>query len=527
MNLAGIFVLALVVRAGVAFLQTEPINIDEAYHYISSLNLTRGQGFTEHIVWNYLYLPESVVHPGFLYWMPLSSMIAALGLLLFGEAYSSAQFGFVLLSACLPVMTYMIAIEAGRNVRHAFIAALLMIFSGVYFREWTVIDSFTPFALFGVLALYGFGKLFDSRQAGWAIFAGVCTGLANLARPDGPLLLIAFAALLSLQWISPKIVLANRGAFSRDAALFVIAVGAFLLTMTPWYVRNFLLIGAATVPGGLDTIWLCSYYDFFSFGKDLGFSEYLACGWGTILDSKLWAVWRNTLRFSGEQGMWILLPLAYIGRKPFMSNTLFRLATVYGVLLFVAMSLVFTFPGARGSWYHSAGVLMPFLCVAAVQGIEPIAEDIARRNPNRSLSRAIQSGGIVLVSFAVIFSGFFFIRQSNLHAGEKSLGQAFAQAAILAGDNTVMVHKSPLYIFHGGQSAINVPTNGNEAIFSAADMYDATFLLLDGTMPDSLQGVYAAEKTHPRLALVDSFTADEVTLNMYKILGGTSDEEQN
>jgi hypothetical protein len=77
--------LALVVQLVVASAQEIPGYLDADYYYGGGLQLVRGQGFTEPYLWNYLDDPQSLPHPSHGYWMPLASILAALGMWLTGQ----------------------------------------------------------------------------------------------------------------------------------------------------------------------------------------------------------------------------------------------------------------------------------------------------------------------------------------------------------------------------------------------------------------------------------------------------------
>ncbi|OQY30591.1 MAG: hypothetical protein B6243_10075, partial [Anaerolineaceae bacterium 4572_5.2] len=241
--------------------------------------------------------------PGNLYWMPLTGIIAAAGMMPGGISWSAGQWGFILLSALLPPLGYLIAWQVSAKKRHARSAALLMLFSGFYFPVWTVIDTFTPFALAGALSLYAAWRALETGHYRWAILAGVMTGLAHLTRADGALLflVICFWFPVSSFWFRVSGFRFRVSGLSRNQQTktknpkpktrnYLFFILAYLLTMLPWLIRNLNVIGTPLPSGGSKTIWLQSYADIFSYNKDLSLQSYLAWGWGNILQSKLWAI---------------------------------------------------------------------------------------------------------------------------------------------------------------------------------------------------------------------------------------------
>ncbi len=74
---------------------------DAFYHFNAAQKLAAGQGFTDEYLWIYFGAPDSLPSPSHVYWMPLTSIIAALGMSLFSASgdYGAAQLPFAILLA--------------------------------------------------------------------------------------------------------------------------------------------------------------------------------------------------------------------------------------------------------------------------------------------------------------------------------------------------------------------------------------------------------------------------------------------
>src|SRR5512134_2760598 len=114
-----IFGLALLVRVLAALPQTQPNYMDAAYYLVGGQRLAQGFGFNDPYVWHYLDQPATLPHPSHLYWMPLPSIMVAVSQTIFGLNYHAAQMPFVLLSALLPSLAYLIAWRLSARRRHA------------------------------------------------------------------------------------------------------------------------------------------------------------------------------------------------------------------------------------------------------------------------------------------------------------------------------------------------------------------------------------------------------------------------
>lgn len=127
-----ILLIALLVRVLTALPLRVPGYMDAYYYYVGATSLYRGLGFNDPFIWNYLDNPTGLPHPSHLYWMPLSSVLAYLSFLLFGESFRAAQVPFVILSALLPLIAYAVAYQVAHSRRHGVCAALFTVFSGFY-----------------------------------------------------------------------------------------------------------------------------------------------------------------------------------------------------------------------------------------------------------------------------------------------------------------------------------------------------------------------------------------------------------
>ena len=194
--------------------------------------------------------------------------------------------------------------------------------------------------------------------------------------------------------------------------------------MAPWFARNLRVIGRPLSTAGLQTLWLTDYDDLFSYGKPLTLRAYLDWGWDNILRSKLQALWLNaqTVLFVGW--MIALAPLGLLGAWRLRRQAAFRLAGLYGVLLYLTMSLVFTFPGWRGGMLHSTVALLPALYAAAMEGLDlfvdldgPPAPHLAAGAGQASLERRADPPGLGLERLALYNQPGSFPRPPPLRSG--------------------------------------------------------------------------------------------------------------
>ena len=177
-----LFVIGLLVPFVISRFQSLPGYMDADYYFAGGIQLAEGRGFTEPYLWNYLDDPEGLPHPSHTYWMPLASIVSALGMWLTGQTtYAAGRLPFVLLSACVPLITAALAFRVSREVRLAIVSGLLAIFSMYYAPFMPVPDNYALFMLLG-----GTFLLLAPRRETWIPVAlGALAGLMTLARSDG------------------------------------------------------------------------------------------------------------------------------------------------------------------------------------------------------------------------------------------------------------------------------------------------------------------------------------------------------
>ena len=503
-DLLVLFLLSLVVRLATAAFVSRAGYMDPAYYAAGAVNLAEGGGLNEPYIWNYLGEPESIPQPGFLYWMPLPSLLAAPFAALFPGSFFALQIPFAFLSALLPLVSYVVARQVIDSRWSAWAAGLITLFSGFFFPYWTLPETFAPVALFGSLALWlAGGKRQDAGGEGWLVscLVGLLVGLAHLTRADGVLLLpvVALAPLLS-GWLrdtdhAPRIRPHVLRITLRHSLL--VALG-YLFVMGPWFIRNIAAVGSPLASGGTKTLWLTNYDDLYCYGCELSPQSYLAWGWGNILHSKLSAMGVNLQRFLGENCLVFLLPLSTIGFYRLRRKPAFSISLVYLGLVYLAHSLAFTYPGVRGGFFHASSAILPFLFAAAVDGLEAAVKWVGQRRrwKVRQATMVFTIAAVVAaVGLSLYVADAVLPRWRRVDRAYERVGDWMEQAGI-GKEAIVMANNAPAFWYYTRHPAIAVPAyaGGVEALIAAADRYGATYVVLDRNWPLPPKGL-----DHPRL----------------------------
>ncbi len=535
--------LGLLLRGITAALFDQPGYIDAAYYYDVAKNIATGHGFTEDFILTYLNPPAGVIHPSNLYWMPLASLILVPFFWVFGVSWHVAEIPNVLLSGTLPLLAYWMGWEFLHSRRCALGAALLTLCGGFYYPLYFIFsDNFGLYAWTAGLALLFIGQGAQGRPRRFAL-AGLWIGLAHLARPDAPLLLvialIVFAATRYNAWRHAKHPekVGTRPAVLPWASLIML-VACYLLIVTPWFLRNLAVAGTILPSAGTKTIWLTTYNDFFSYGKDLSLQSYLAWGWGHILLSKLMALAQNAFAILAILEF-VPAPLVAIGLWKLRRTMLALPFLLYLLLVYLGLSLVFTFPSLRGTLLHSFIPLLPLLSLAAIFGLDTTIDWLARRRPGPSAQRRAAGRRRVYLSAAILLSAVLSISiivanmaswDTTYHLYQQA-GRMIAQDYAKRSDNLnttygqnasasilpiVMVADPPDYYHATGQHAIAIPDQDVAVILQAANRYGADYLLLEALHSQAQDALWAGTESAPRLTLLWASAA----ARLYRIVPG-------
>ncbi|RMF53632.1 MAG: phospholipid carrier-dependent glycosyltransferase [Chloroflexota bacterium] len=454
---------ALLIGASAAALIDHPGYTDAFYYYNAAQRMANGLGMTDANIWTYIGAPAGLPIPSHLYWQPLSSIIAFGGLSLFGIHFGAAQIAFLPLYALIAVLSYALGALLGKSRRVAWLAALLTIFSGYYFPYWFTTSTIAPFGAFGALSLLSMGIGRKRRAWAWFILSGACAALAHLTRSDGLLLLIVM--LIVALWRTP---LRSGVPMALAGAL------AYTALMAPWWLRTLALTGTPLPVGGLETAFMRSYDEIANYPPQISLSHFLDWGLENILESRLRALGINLMRFVGEQGMIVLVPLMLLSAwrkrmEPILSGFL-----LYAPLLFGLMTLVFALPGARGGLFHSGAALLPFWAALGAVGLQDVLIEAAQQRRWRLSQAKIVFGG-ALAAWAISLSLMVF---ANKRADWNHSG-AFYQALSLPSEAIAMINDPPALYYFTGIMSVVLPNAPPSSISDLAARYGVTHVVLD------------------------------------------------
>jgi hypothetical protein len=332
--------------------------------------------------------------------------------------------------------------------------------------------------------------------------------LSHFSRADGLLLLALAPAALFVSKPTRKL--------KYCLLSTVYCLLGYLLLMSPWLARNYVTLGAFYPAAGTKTLWLTGYDELFRFADDLTPQRYLAWGVGNIMTSKLRAGGINLLVIAFGALQVFLAPFALVGLWQLRRRVELIPFFIYAPALYLAMTVAFTFPSVRGSMLHSSAALLPFLALAAPRGIDVCVEWIARRRRTWDATlaaRVFRGGSVALAIFLAIYlyalgvfpiGGASDIPLWNLRDIEYA-GVARWLDQNARADDVVLTVDPPAFYNASHRRSIVIPTDSVEAIFLAAEKYNARYLVLQFDHPAPLNNLYRERATIRGLTRVADF----------------------
>ncbi|HET9877739.1 MAG TPA: hypothetical protein VFQ81_00335 [Candidatus Limnocylindria bacterium] len=524
--------IALLVRGLAAALVSWPAYTDPAYYTLVAERIATGHGFTVPVIWSFLEvgatLPADPVLPvasnG--HWMPLTSLLPAAFMAIFGTAYGVAQVPMVLLSAALVPLTYLVGWRFWHSRTVAIGASILALFAGPLLIMYPQVANFAPFGVTGALAIGASCLAVSARRPGpLLVAAGLAAGLATLARVDGLLLTIAPATAWLLRW-RPR---DGEPAWRPRPALAwgVASAAAYLAVIGPWLVRNLGTFGSPFPSAGGHTLWITDYNEQFSIGHPVTLDGYLAAGPGLIMGSKIGALIELIGRTGVLLGGIFLVFFAYGLLRAWRRPELVPFVATFGAV-FAAMVLIFTFHAPHGAFYHGAPAWLPFampIAVAAVPDACVAASRwwrfLGRPATHRFVLVAGLAGAGILsvVGSLAIYGGWVDDRRIDTAAGSFFVDAGDTASVVMSDDPSALWHAS-------GNPGVPLPFDPYPVVEQVIRAYDVEWVVLSrrgGAEADPLglwEGAEAVDAAGNRASFLAADPAFEAPgVRIYRVAG--------
>ena len=345
------------------------------------------------------------------------------------------------------------------------------------------------------------------------LLIGAIAGLMFLTRTDGLLWLIIALLVIIVQGYSIRKV-KNQGTIFRFLPPILLCLAGFFILCSPWFLRNLSEFGSLFAPGSNRAFWLTVYEDMFAYpASQLTFNRWLNSGLMEILNARGWALGLNMVSMFTVQGGIFLLPLMLGGMWVKRKDWRVSLGILAWIGIFLTMTLVFPFQGARGGFFHAGAALQPLLWALVPAGLVVFIR-WGERTRKWNSARALKVFGYSSVGFVIIITFFVTWKRLGLEVldnpdwGKTERNYQLVEEHMvdlgISPEAIVMVNNPPGYNAMTGRKAIVVPNGDLDTSIQAGKMYDAGFLILDENYPQGLKDLFTNPGDQPGLIYLDN-----------------------
>ncbi|MGQ0554109.1 MAG: ArnT family glycosyltransferase [Planctomycetota bacterium] len=509
----GCCLLTLWIKHQVNVVRVNANHGDSSFYFAVARNVAEGRGFLIDYVWNFWNHPEGIPTPANVWWMPLASIIGAIGMWLGQHDYPSAQAATIAFSSLLPLVLYLLGRDMFGSRPIGLLGALLGTAFHLFLDQPSGVLSHSPYVVLASLSLWLIVRAAEHDR--WLPWCGAAIALTQLARSDAVMLFGALAVAL----------LARRapGRWPRPRALVGLVLG-YALVMSPWWAYNLHLHGVLMPGGAFKAIFLPHYEAWYSLPESVTPQRWLDTGWnaiwklkGTISAANLDTAATGLITGAPERDkawadpslvtLWALslVGLATMLRRQFLPFWALLL------LQYTFYSLIFTAVGME-SFRTGMYSLYPTLVLASAAGLLLLARGATRLAQSFSASvKAQRVAGRVVALAAVVLVGWLLLGQyrfARASLERKADGIAALNAvyrtmrvqtfdALGLSDAVIMARDVHQLNALAGMKGVMIPLEPEPVIREVARRYGARHLLLTGW------GDQPLEKLSQRPALAD------------------------
>jgi hypothetical protein len=453
------------------FVVAQPGYTDAYYFSNVAIRLAHGEGLSADFVWSPLEAGALTLPVlSHLFWVPLVTVLGALGVALFGPLvgdFRGAQIVVVASAVAIPALAYVAARRLGASTRIALAGGAVAGLGGLFAPGFVAIDAFALAAVIGTAFFLTYvGAANGSLRAGAA--AGALVGLLYLSRSEGALFGIALLTLIG----RPR---ARRAGVL--GSLVALAIGG------AWFMRD-LSAGAGTDVFAR-AVLLVRYEDFFAFQPASLLSTPVPLG--DLLATRASALVSNAVTFLFAFSLLLVVPLV-AGARMLRDRAEVRTWVALAVVVYMAQSLVWTLHSTRGSYFHSLAAFFPFGIAIAAAGAERLLAPAMRRVANAWLAG-------VLVLVAIVSASAVLQWDASFNQGAR--GREAALGAIPAG--SFLAIDAAAWRWISGRSVAVTPADGLDRAACVARAIDARSVVLEAAHFSRYERLYADDERPPWL----------------------------
>jgi 4-amino-4-deoxy-L-arabinose transferase-like glycosyltransferase len=469
---------------------------DPNHYYNLALRLLDGHGFTIDYIWQYYNPPQSIVHPED-FWMPLTGILTAVSMGVFGISVQAAVLPFLILGSMLPIVGYSAARQFGcLPMTSLFAAAAIAVLPEFVLNSMRTDTTLlnTPLICLSILWLT------RGLQCGGLlpfVGAGIAGGLAYLTRGDNLLLLpmLIVTLLVYALW-------GRTATTGRRLALAVLVPIIALVIITPWLLRNVEVSGTALTPNLDRLFFLTDFREHYAYGRDFNLETLLASQTPAQLIGKRLFEMAASIKML-YIALDLFLPVAVAGGALLLVTSRDRqrwLTIAPTVILlggvYVFYTVLMPIANQGGSFKKSYLSLIPLLLPLAAYALERAI--VNRRMLIGVIVIAIGlmgANGVELVRAEARFVATYLDYMTLTTNAARALPDTNGDGQI------ILMAQDPFMLRYFGIQSVAIPMESREVVLEVAQRYGTDYLMMPPARP-SLDPLYDGTESDPRFVEV-------------------------
>jgi hypothetical protein len=480
-----LYALALIVRAVLVATYPDPAYPDSYYYVDVAKALHDGQGLNVDFVWIFAEVGGTIPAnptlpiPSNAHWLPLSSILEAASLAVFGDTPYALGVPMVLIGALSAPLTWLVAREAGSRKSVQLGAGLLAAVpaAGTVFMGQPENFAILHPLVAATLWLTARGLKGDTKSYA---AAGFLVGLASIARNDGFLL----GGGVGLIFVLDRLVAWRNGRPARIPIQAVVGcIALYLVVVIPWWVRQLETFGSLspTATSGR-ALWIRTMAEWNSITTPATPAYFFDQGIGPLIQSRIFGLTAAIGNFGVVICSIVLVPFVVIGAWLRRRSLDFAPWFVYAFIVFAGAAVLWPVHVPGGAFIHSSIGLGPHAYVLALEGVAAMVAWIARRRPAWDAATATPVFIGAIVTLVVVTAPLFAlgVRASWDAKRQDRIALAAEMNALgIAPDDRLLSIDAAGYKYWTGRPGVVTPDDPIETIQAVATAYQTRWLILE------------------------------------------------
>ncbi len=517
-----IVILGLLFRIGLlTFIHNPGLN-DQNHYYNLGRRLINGDGFTIDYVWHYSSVPDEIVHP-IDHWMPLAGVAVAVGMAIGGETPQSALMLFIIAGAFLPILVFIATKQYDLSDELALIVASFAVVIPDF--VWNSLRTDTTILNMVFITASIIALTYAIRHGRWwgYIICGLLGGVAYITRNDSVIILpMAFVTVFAYAiW--------GRNIINRKQLWQVILVPiAFLVTITPWLIRNYETLGMLGSPETSRMFYMIDAKQHYAYNIPITLETMLEQQTiqqlvGKRLFEFAAAIKQMIISLDSILPVLIAIGLISLLFKRHRSHLLtVSPALIWLLGILVAYPILLPYKSQSGSFEKAYLTIVPMLLPLSAIAIEQLFV--------KGFWRYIAVG---FAGLLMAVNSFEFIRQETQFADRhytsvELVANRLETLPDLTGDGEIRTMTQDPYIMsYFGYSSVMIPlTETREDVLEIATRYGIDYLQMPAARP-ALDAIFTENEQDDRFVWVEDIIENgRITFKLYAIVpDGETDAE--